>query len=814
MRFHVIVRLALVVVALAWGNGAMAQGRRVATVIGVSAYKHVPALLNTKNDASAIAAALQRLGFDVDLTLDPDKKALEDALRRLGQKAVGADVAVFYYAGHAVQVDGRNWLIPTSANPHAARDMPFEATDLNTVTDQTNDAARVTLLFLDSCRDNPFPTGHGGLGEQRAKVGTLVAYATAPGQVASDGNGGNSPFTAAMVRHIEEPGIEVRQLMSEVRRDVYNVTNTQQTPWDNSALVGNFYFNPAGQPQGGFTSAPPPQDPNGDLFWYSIVNSRDPADFEDYLARFPAGTYANVARRRIAELPRGRVAASRSGIGPGQAPPPPPPPGLLQQPGQQQQFAMNTAPPAQMLSPQEFHDALTARLDEVLPKLAVDARDKLVRDYAALRPHKALAGSQEAQSNWMNQGWSPVELARENVLEACQMFYGTPCVLLALDDQLGNNANDELAPVDMPRVTYDRFYDPNQIPAISRADRQRADIIAYTSAMGAKAAAIHPRGKIFLVTRAADSATAQTQALASCNADPGRYGAPCFVYAVENQVVLPKRATAPITGGATTTPSASAPPASAPPALAPPALAPSQPATGDAGRFGGAPVQAAVHQALAQPRAQTPQTLRPPVGATLASPRDALLAKMGDLASRMPPQIRESRVRDYLDRGSPHKALLVSLAPAGIWTITGAADVGLAEEGGFERCQAFFGAPCVEVALDGDVKIDATAADARDMPRVAYAGTFDPGQIPGLSDADRARADVVGYAAVTGFKASAFHPLDGKIFVAVGGGGARAAQQKALAACKADPVRGDNATCFLYSVGNDVVLPQRRTDPL
>jgi hypothetical protein len=362
---------------------------------------------------------------------------------------------------------------------------------------------------------------------------------------------------------------------------------------------------------------------------------------------------------------------------------------------------------------------------------------------------------------------------------------------------MGIGVNDEVSGIDMPRVSYNKIYDPNQIPALKRADRQRADIVGYISAPGPKAMAFHPWGKVFAAISGASSVAAQAQALAACNDDPARHGAsgPCFVYAVDNQVVLPKRATKPIEGmgGAVTQISTA------------PSPAPTQP---------GAQMAMAPQN---QPQNQ-PQTLSRPgssgAAPSYATPRDALIGKMAALAPRVSGQSREARAREYLDRASGHKSLLVSLAPAGIWLMSGATDVGIAEENGFERCQMFFGAPCVEIALDDDIKSDPRPGDARDMPRVTFSGGFEPGQIPGLSDADRARADVLGYAAATSLKASAIHPIDGKIFIVTGAASERAAQQRALAACKADPMRGEYGTCFIYSVGNDVVLPQRRTDPL
>jgi hypothetical protein len=249
-------RLLLIGILLLTGlSAAHAADRRVAVVVGVGAYQAVPQLANPPRDARAIADALRRLGFDTTLVLDPDRAALEQAIRTLGDRAQGADVAMFFYAGHAVEANGRNALVPVSARIARARDLPFETVDLDRVLDQLGDQTHTTLIFLDACRDNPFQrslAGAGrGLGESRGLAapsadvtGTLIAFATAPGHVAADGDGADSPFTTALLRHIETPGLELRQMLALVRKDVRLATNGTQIPWESSALEGEFYFRP------------------------------------------------------------------------------------------------------------------------------------------------------------------------------------------------------------------------------------------------------------------------------------------------------------------------------------------------------------------------------------------------------------------------------------------------------------------------------------------------------------------------------------------------------------------------------------------
>ncbi|TGE01670.1 caspase family protein [Methylobacterium nonmethylotrophicum] len=230
-----------------------AEERRTALVIGVSSYDYAPRLSNTLNDAKSVSQALQRLGFSVQTVLDPNKLAMEVSVRQFGEDARKSDVAVFFYAGHALEVAGRSWLLPVTTRIENPRDLRFEALDLEAIMEQTESGAKINLIFLDACRDNPLQrrlsTGgrdlpRAGLGQVSAGVGTLIAFATAPGMIASDGKGPNSPFTTALLKYIEQPGLEIRQMLSAVRRDVREMTAGKQIPWENSALEGEFFFQP------------------------------------------------------------------------------------------------------------------------------------------------------------------------------------------------------------------------------------------------------------------------------------------------------------------------------------------------------------------------------------------------------------------------------------------------------------------------------------------------------------------------------------------------------------------------------------------
>jgi tetratricopeptide (TPR) repeat protein len=233
-----------------------ATGLRLALVIGNGAYANATALPNPPNDATAVAKALREIGFEVIEGTNLDRAAMERLVRDFLHRAPGARVTVLYYAGHGMQVDGRNYLIPIDAKLAAPSDLPFETLELDKVLAGLDDEARANIVVLDACRDNPLARNFASkLGATRSATvpaglagyatvgtGTLIAFATAPGQTALDGAGGNSPFTAAFVKHVRTPGIEVNQMLTRVRVEVASGTKNRQVPWANSSLLGEVYL--------------------------------------------------------------------------------------------------------------------------------------------------------------------------------------------------------------------------------------------------------------------------------------------------------------------------------------------------------------------------------------------------------------------------------------------------------------------------------------------------------------------------------------------------------------------------------------------
>lgn len=255
---------ALVMLLGGWTEAARAQ--RVALVVGNGAYQAVPRLANPAADAAAVAEVLRGSGFRTELLRDAGREGLEAALRRFAAAADGAELALFYFAGHGIQMGGENHLLPVDARLAHARDVDFELLGLPVVL-RAMQGARARVLILDACRDNPLAAQMRGLSGTRSvgrglarvenvDLGTLIAFSTSPGAVALDGTGRNSPFTAALVQHLGTPGLEIRQLMTRVRRSVVEATGGQQVPWDNSSLITEVVLRPGRAPAAP-QSAPP-----------------------------------------------------------------------------------------------------------------------------------------------------------------------------------------------------------------------------------------------------------------------------------------------------------------------------------------------------------------------------------------------------------------------------------------------------------------------------------------------------------------------------------------------------------------------------
>jgi hypothetical protein len=305
------------------GTAAFAD-KRVAFVVGNAAYKNVPALPNPAIDAQTMASTLRNVGFDVVEGINLTRDRMSEKLLDFGRKAEGADVAVFYYAGHGIAVNGTNYLLPVDADLKSEMDVKLGAAiNVDNTLEQTMQDAKVKLVFLDACRDNPFAakirsaratrgvTVDSGLAAMTSGAGTLIAFATGPGQTALDGDKGtNSPFTRALVANITRPGVEIQQAMTAVRAQVNEETNKNQLPWGHTNLIGSVYLNQAALPAdstkaeapAGTTAAATPASDVEVEFWRSVRDSSKVEELNAYVTNFPNGAFKALALTRIAAL--------------------------------------------------------------------------------------------------------------------------------------------------------------------------------------------------------------------------------------------------------------------------------------------------------------------------------------------------------------------------------------------------------------------------------------------------------------------------------------------------------------------------------
>src|ERR1700729_1065495 len=283
-----------------------------------------------------MATTLRNVGFEVVEGTNLTRDKMTEKLLDFGKKAQGADVAVFFYAGHGIAISGTNYLLPVDADIKSEMDVKLGAAiNIDLTLDQTMSDAKVKLVFLDACRDNPFAAKikssastrsvsvQSGLAEMKSGEGTLIAFATGPGQTALDvQEGTNSPFPRALIAHIPTPGVEIQQAMTEVRAQVNEETNKGQLPWGHTNLIGSVYLNPAAPPAATAAgSSPSPAvavastGGSSDVeleFWRSIKDSNKPEELNAYLTSYPNGQFKSLALSRIASLENGPPTTTRN----------------------------------------------------------------------------------------------------------------------------------------------------------------------------------------------------------------------------------------------------------------------------------------------------------------------------------------------------------------------------------------------------------------------------------------------------------------------------------------------------------------------
>ncbi|MDD0839607.1 caspase family protein [Curvibacter sp. HBC61] len=274
--------------------------QRVALVIGNGGYKEAP-LSNPANDARAMAQVLKDNGFAVTLKVDTDIKGMLSSIRHFGDQLRKGGVGVFYYAGHGMQIKGRNYLIPVGSAIEREDEVAYQAVDAQAILDKMDAAGNGTnIMILDACRNNPFArsfrSAQQGLAQMDAPVGTLVAFATAPGAVASDGVGSNGLYTHHLLAALREPGIKVEDVFKRVRSSVRRDSKDKQVPWEATSLEGDFYFIPPVAPTVAADAA------LEQSMWALVKDSPHMLDLKAFLARFPKGAHAAEAQARLAKL--------------------------------------------------------------------------------------------------------------------------------------------------------------------------------------------------------------------------------------------------------------------------------------------------------------------------------------------------------------------------------------------------------------------------------------------------------------------------------------------------------------------------------
>ncbi len=331
--------VALALLGVAAAPSALAAtdgGGRHALVIGNAGYRVAP-LNNPLNDARAMADALQRLGFRVEKLENASQPQMFEAIRRFGDRLRAGGVGLFYFAGHGVQVKGRNFLIPVDVAIEREDEVPYKGVDASQVLDKMESAKNpLNIVILDACRNNPFArrtrSAAAGLAQMEAPVGTIVAFATAPGAEAIDGDGQNGVYTQHLLKFMTQPGLKVEDVFKRVRVAVRQQTSGRQIPWENTSLEGDFFFTAPTVAEAAITKPVPREGaPAADekaveaAFWSSIKDSTNPYDYKAYLERFPNGEFAALARARAAAAAAPRAAAdtpTQVAPGPSAAPAP------------------------------------------------------------------------------------------------------------------------------------------------------------------------------------------------------------------------------------------------------------------------------------------------------------------------------------------------------------------------------------------------------------------------------------------------------------------------------------------------------------
>jgi serine/threonine protein kinase len=411
-------------------------------------------------------------------------------------------------------------------------------------------------------------------------------------------------------------------------------------------------------------------------------------------------------------------------------------------------------------APQSFEAELEAALARST-RTSAESRKSDTVSFANAKENRAIAVAPQAGKLRYTWSWPTREMAEEKALEKCQLVHDEPCALIAVNDTVLPAGTDGSWPTrDAPRVRYTGVFSLERIPAVSPGTLQRPEISSYSASPAFKAMALNAVGVITQTNGAPSQRDAEERALLGCKSEAvrGKANDACYLYAIDNRVVLPLRATVPIS---------------------PAAVAPSPPS----------------------PAASLEPTMH-----------TRLLEALARILPSEPVSTRESRVAAY-ESARQHKAI-AGFPPSGSWHSSGLASAMAAEEHALEGCQVRYGAPCLLIVVDDVFQPADVASTLRPMPRAEYDGLFDPQQIPAVNAIVRQQPHVVGYRLAPAAKAVAFHPL-ASISSVTGASSQRKAEEQALAKCNAE-LQGNtkDGPCLLYAAGDQVVLTRRATVPI
>jgi Caspase domain len=496
-----------------------AADKRVALVIGNGAYRNAPRLPNPTNDARDVAAALKRLNFETIVGIDLDRAGMDAAAIQFSRAAREADVALFYYSGHALQFSGINYLAPVDAKLTDEADLRLLARVDDIVADLQR-AKNLRILVLDSCRDNPLAdelkrsigTTRGvSIGRGLAKIdspeGVILAFATQAGRTAADGSGRNSPYTTAFLKHIESQE-EIGAVFRKISTDVYAATKQSQLPELSLSLIGDFYLRGRAEVRLNVdptvTVAPLSDAAQA---WAVTKDTTSAAVLEDFVRQFGTTPYGSMARARLQELKTAAVAS---------------PP--------------RTQRPTEALVP------------ETVPFIADQDRAAIRADYLLAPDHKALAISQSRIGFISSQ--SDDETAKAAALASCQRASdavgpGRPCEMYAVGNTVVSTRGRPPMPSE-PWVVRDRAIErpvaSKDVPLVNEAVRDEIQK-RYLNFRGRKALAVSPRGYTTFYFGGSDDVIRRSLEWCGSNA-----GVACMVVAVDDAFVVPIPATTKVVG--------------------------------------------------------------------------------------------------------------------------------------------------------------------------------------------------------------------------------------------------------------------------